>query len=228
MLMLSSTARLEQWRYLGLREFRRHVIEKRHVRERDPAALRSWIDVEMLMLDAAWLDRQQQQIPGRPVDPLPVDDRITRADDHIDDEPALVAVLAGLRLEIVREYPPVLQGGVLMNLRIEVIHQTALPRQEELPVGRLHHDLSGLLPFQKFPPAADENFVGRLGDRAPLALARSLHFGHRFNSFIRRAPSACGRATAPTDGSRSRGRLRWRRTGWARRRETPRASADRC
>ena len=138
----------------------------------------------MLVLDAARLDRQQQEIAGLPVDPLAVDDRIALADDHVDDEAALVAVLAGLGLEIVREHAPVLQRRVLVDLRIEVIHQPALPGQEELPVGRLHHDLAGLLPFQKFPPAADEDFVGRLRDRAPLALARAFDFGHRSDSFL--------------------------------------------
>src|SRR3954470_1303011 len=115
-----------------------------------------------------------------------------------------------------------------MNLRIEVIHQPALPRQEELPVGRLDHDLSGLLPLEKFPPAANENFVGRFGDRSPLALACPFDFGPRSVSFvIRHAPAVGNRATAPCDGSRSRDRRRSPRTGWARRRETPQAFPDR-
>ena len=35
-----------------------------------------------------------------------------------------------------------------------MIHQAALPRQEELPVGWLDHDLSAFLPLQKLVDTA--------------------------------------------------------------------------
>src|ERR1700681_1190130 len=84
-----------------------------------------------------------------------------------------------MRLEIMGEHAPVLQRRILVDLGIEMIHQAALARQEELPVGRLDHDLSGILPLEKFLAAADERFIGRLRDRTPLALACSLDLGHR-------------------------------------------------
>src|SRR5262245_38930757 len=101
-----SALRLEQRRALGLRDTGSDVSEERHVRERDPAALRARIDVEMLVLDAARLDRQEQKVAGLPVNALAVDHGIALAGDHIDHEPALVPMLAGLGLEIVREHAP--------------------------------------------------------------------------------------------------------------------------
>src|SRR5262245_41669500 len=104
----SALLRLEQRRDLGLGELGRHVIEERHVGERDPATLGARIDVEVLVLDTAWLDRQEQEITGLPVDALAVDHRIAFAGDHVDDEATLVPVLAGLGLEVVRDHTPVL------------------------------------------------------------------------------------------------------------------------
>jgi hypothetical protein len=37
-----------------------------------------------------------------------------------------------------------------------MIHQAALPRQEELPVGRLDRALAGILALEKFLAVADE------------------------------------------------------------------------
>src|SRR5260370_6129793 len=71
------------------------------------------------------------------------------------------------------------EGGILVDVGIEMVPQAVLGSQKELPVGRLDHDLSGILPLEKFLAAADEYLIGRLGDRAPLALARAFILGHR-------------------------------------------------
>src|SRR5262249_61006324 len=110
----------------------------------------------MLVLDAARLDREEQKIARLPIDTFAVDHGISLADDHVDDEAALVAMLAGLGLEVVREHAPVLQRCILMDLRIEMIHQPALPRDVELAVGGLQHHLPGLLPLQELAPAVYE------------------------------------------------------------------------
>ena len=60
------------------------------------------IAVEMLVFDAAALQRQQHEIALLPIDALAVDHRIALAVDHVDHEAALVAVLAGLRADLVR------------------------------------------------------------------------------------------------------------------------------
>src|SRR5262245_19724338 len=98
-----------------------------------------------------------------------------------------------------------------MDLRIEVVHQPALPGDVELAVRRLHHHLAGFLPFQEFAPAADEHLVRRLRDRAPFAFTRAFDFGHGLTP-----PAAGSPATAPVDESHSRGRRWWRRRDWAR------------
>src|SRR5947207_604925 len=123
----SALRRLEQGRNLGLGEFGGDMIEERHVGERNPPAILSRLQIEMLMFDAAGLDRKQEQVSGLPVHPFAVHHRISPTRDHVNDKSALMTMLAGLGLEIVREDAPVLQWGVLVNLRIEVIHEPALP-----------------------------------------------------------------------------------------------------
>src|SRR6476646_5289268 len=76
---VGSGAGLEQRRNLSLRELRCDVIEEWHVREGDPATLRSRVNVEVLVLDATRLDRQQQEIAGLPIDPFAVNNGIALA-----------------------------------------------------------------------------------------------------------------------------------------------------
>ena len=95
---------LVQRRGVDLRELGGVVVEERHVGERDPVAVLAGFGVEMLVRDAALLDRQQQQVARLPVDALIVDDRPALALDDVDHEPALMAVLARLVDERVREH----------------------------------------------------------------------------------------------------------------------------
>src|SRR5262249_26909034 len=84
----------------------------------------------MLMLDAAGLHRQQHEVALLPVLALAFDHRITLAFEHVDDEPALVAMLAGARFDVVDEDAPVLQRRVFERDRVEEELELALARLE--------------------------------------------------------------------------------------------------
>src|SRR5262249_35974874 len=71
------------------------IFLDRDVDEGGPDRRMRGIGVEMLMLDAAGLHRQQHQIALLPVLALALDDRIALALEDIDDEAALVTMLAG-------------------------------------------------------------------------------------------------------------------------------------
>src|SRR5580704_18542069 len=94
-----SSALLEIRRVLGLLQVGGEKLLDWDVDEGRPDRGRARIEVEMLELDAAGLHRQQDEIALLPVLALAVDDGIALAFEHIDDEPALVHMLARAGLD---------------------------------------------------------------------------------------------------------------------------------
>src|SRR4051794_4158084 len=71
-------------------EVMRDLVLVRPEHERHPLAALAGLCIEVLMLDALRLDRQQDQIARLPVDTVTVDRRVPFALEHEEHEPALV------------------------------------------------------------------------------------------------------------------------------------------
>src|SRR4051812_1352171 len=101
---------LEVRRNLALLQIRGEIFLDRHVDEGGPDRRAFFrLGIEVLVLDAFRLHRQQHEIAFLPRPLLTVDDRIALALEHVDDEAALVDVLAGLGADVVDEHAPLLQ-----------------------------------------------------------------------------------------------------------------------
>src|SRR5262249_41035322 len=94
--------------YFLLLQIGGEIFLDRDVDERRPDRRMRGIGVEVLVLDAARLHRQQHEVAFLPVLALALDDRISLALEHVDDEAALVAMLAGARLDVMDEHAPLL------------------------------------------------------------------------------------------------------------------------
>src|SRR5204863_2719282 len=94
---------------LDLLHRRGDVLEQRQIDEGDPdrRALLG-LEIEMLVLDAAGFHRQQNEIALLPVPTLAVDHGIALALEHVDDEPALMAMLTGHGGDLMGEHAPLL------------------------------------------------------------------------------------------------------------------------
>src|SRR5688500_12369948 len=97
------------------------------------------VEIEMLMLDATRLHRQQYEIALFPIPALAVYDGIAFSFDHEDQESTLMDMLAGLGGDGVNEHTPLLQRRILEGDGVHVEAQLALPRLEHLAVFRADH-----------------------------------------------------------------------------------------
>ena len=89
----------------------------------------------MLMLDLIRLQWQEKKIAFLPVDPLTIDDGVSAALLHINDDATLMAMLAASRTDFVLEDMPVLQRRVRVYIRIEEVLQPSLARHEDWAIG---------------------------------------------------------------------------------------------
>src|SRR6266568_9502137 len=90
-------------RHFLLLEIGGEILLDRNIDEGRPDRWRRGIGIEMLVLDAAGFHRQQHKITFLPVLALTFHDRIALAFQDIDDEPALMAMLARARLDVMDE-----------------------------------------------------------------------------------------------------------------------------
>src|SRR5258708_29653036 len=95
-------------RVFRLLQVRRQVLLDRDVDEGRPDRRLLRIEIEMLVLDAGGFHRQQDEIALLPILALAVDDGIAPAFEHVDDEAALMAVLAPSRPDVLPGDPPML------------------------------------------------------------------------------------------------------------------------
>src|SRR6185312_11446517 len=121
------------------------------------------IGVEMLVLDAAGLHRQKDEIALFPLPALAFDDRITLAGDDVDDESALMAVLAGFRPQLVREDDPLLQRRFRKDLMVEVIPDPALARKFDVALALADDDRAGRVALDALLVEAQHLIVRPLG-----------------------------------------------------------------
>src|SRR5712692_11733611 len=115
---------------------------ERFVDEGRPAGWLAAIQVEVLMLDSTGPNGQQNQVAFLPVAPLPVDHRVTFAFENEDREPALVAVLSGVRAELVGENVPILQGSVIQRSAVQIVAEPSLARHLFRTIAAVDYDLS--------------------------------------------------------------------------------------
>src|SRR5512142_103672 len=80
----------------------------------------------MLVLDAAGLDRQRDEIAFFPVVPFAVRDRVAFPFQYINGHAPLVAVLAGLAANLLRKNPPLLEHGVGIHIGVKKIADSSL------------------------------------------------------------------------------------------------------
>ena len=69
--------------------------------------------IEVLVLHPSRRHREQHEIPGFPIVPFTVDDRVTATLEDEDDESALMTVLARTLRDYLQEDVPLLGRGVL-------------------------------------------------------------------------------------------------------------------
>src|SRR5882757_9748640 len=140
----------------------------------------------MLVLDASGFHRQQDEIAFLPILALAVDDGIALAFEDVDDEAALMPVLARSRLDVVQEDTPMLQRGVLERHRIEIEQKLALTRLEPLAILHADDDRSGQVARGELLSLAHDALVRIVADRRPLALPHPFEFSHRSSTPCRR------------------------------------------
>ena len=129
----------------------------------------------MLVFHAALTHRQEQEVSLFPIDPFAMHDGIAAAVDDVDDQPALVAMLAGLRPHLVGEYRPMPERRVF-DTGIEVEAQPALPRHVLRAISVFDDDAARHLPFGKLPVQPHLQLV-RIGLRLlPFPSPRTLDF----------------------------------------------------
>src|ERR1700722_12268898 len=121
-------------RVLRLLQVRRQVLLDRNVDEGGPDRGLLRVEIEMLMLDPFGLHRQQDEIALLPILALAVDDGIAPALQQVDDQAALMPVLARSRSDVVNEDAPMLQRRVLEGHGIEIEEKLALTGLEPLAV----------------------------------------------------------------------------------------------
>src|SRR5262245_28018316 len=136
------------------------------------------IGIEVLVLDAAGLHRQQHQVAFLPILAFAFDDRIALAFEHVDDEPALVAVLARAGLDVMDEDAPLLQRRLLERHRVEKELELALPRLEPFLPGAVDHHGSGEIALGERFALRHHALIGVVPERRPLALAHAFDFSH--------------------------------------------------
>src|SRR5262249_14490627 len=156
--------------------------------------------VEVLVLDLVWIERQQHQVALLPIDTLAFHDRIALAVEHVDDEPALVAVPSGLGANLVCEYAPLQERHILVEARIEEEPQPSLARHEPLPLRLLDHDRPVRVALGLLAAILQGALVGIVLQRWALPLARAFELGHSFSSLC----SALQRLERVADGWRRR------------------------
>src|SRR5689334_11476585 len=110
---ITASLSLELRRVFALLHSVRDLVVKGLVNIGHPERRRIAVQIEVLVLHAAGLDRQQDQIAALPIEPLPVADGIALALDDVDDEAPLMAVFARARAQLVRENVPVFQHRVV-------------------------------------------------------------------------------------------------------------------
>src|SRR5215208_1238125 len=170
---------LEIRRHFFLLEIRCQIFLDRDVYEGGPDRRLRRIGIEMLVLDSAWLHRQQHEITLLPIFALALDDGVALAFQHVDDEPALMSMFAGARLDVMDEHAPLLQRRVLEGYRIEKELQLALPRLEPLLLGAVDHRRTGEVALGQRLALRHHPLIGIVFDRRPLALAHAFDFSHR-------------------------------------------------
>src|SRR5262249_9402030 len=128
-----------------------------------------------------------------PILALAFHDRIALALEHVDDEPALVAMLARARLDVVDEHAPLLQRCLLERDRIEKELELALARLEPLLPGAVDDHGAGEIAFGERLALGHHALIGIVLERRPLALTDAFDFSHLYCSFF----LGCHRAAAP-------------------------------
>ncbi|HKT18946.1 MAG TPA: hypothetical protein VJR47_12945 [Stellaceae bacterium] len=133
-----------------------------------------WIGIEV-RLDAFLAQRQENEVAFFPVAALAIDHGIALAVENVDDEAALVPVLARNGADLVREDDPVLERRVL-DSRAEVVAQSSLARQLLRTLGDLADDAAECVAIGPLAAALQHDLVDILLRRFPLAQSRSLEF----------------------------------------------------
>src|SRR5262249_19588655 len=126
------------------------------------------------------LHRQQHEIAFLPVLALAFHDRITLALEHVDDEPALVAMLARARLDVMDKHAPLLQRRILERHRIEKVPELTLTRLEPFLLGAVDDHGSGEIALGERLALRHHALIGIVLERRPLALAHAFDFSHLF------------------------------------------------
>ena len=110
---------------LDLSHFAGDEVPIGHVEKGDPLAALGFIVIEVLVLDAAGNQRQQQQVAGFPIFVLAVQNGVAGAFQYEDHQAALMAVHAAVALDVVHEYHPLAGAGAL-GQRVEIAQAQAL------------------------------------------------------------------------------------------------------
>src|SRR5215212_5662885 len=138
------------------------------------------VEIEVLMLDAARLHRQQDKIAFFPVPALTIDDGIAFSFHDEDQEPALMHMPPRLGGDRMDEDPPLLQRRLLERDRVHVEFQLALPRLEHVAVFRADHHRALEVALLQLGALAQHRLVRIVLDRRAFPLFRPFHFSHYY------------------------------------------------
>src|SRR5262245_368092 len=185
--MRATGSLLEVRRYFLLLQIGGEIFLDRNIDEGYPERRLRGVGIEMLVLDSFGLHGQQHQVAFLPVLALAIDHRIALAFEHVDHETALVAMLAGARLDVVDEHAPLLQRRLLERHRIEEVLELALARLEPFLLGAVDHHGPGEIALGERLALRHHPLVWVFFKRRPLALAHAFDFSHCS------APHALGR-----------------------------------